>query len=159
MSVQFSRTAKVDLHKHVVVLVYNYLMSLFRLHFIWWYFLMTEGTIILSQISLLLAPSGIIKWCIQSEYKLFFLSGRISFHPSLRNLNLKKGIANRTDSPSPRGLFPLPSTSTPLAPLSCSFWITPLILRALQQPDHLVLLFDLLQQFLDGVLPHCGFRC
>jgi hypothetical protein len=29
-----SRTAKVDLHKHVVVLMYNDLMLLFRLHFI-----------------------------------------------------------------------------------------------------------------------------
>ena len=47
----------------------NDLISLFRLHFICWYFLMTEGTITLSQISSLSAHLGIIKWRIQMEYK------------------------------------------------------------------------------------------
>ncbi len=67
--------------------MYIDLILLFRLHFMCWYFVMIEGTITLSQISLSSAPLGIRKWCMQSKYKLFFFSSRISFHPSLRNLN------------------------------------------------------------------------
>ena len=64
-------------------------MALFWLHFMCWYFLLTEGAITLSQMSLLSAPSGFIKWHAK-QIEAVFLIGQIFLQSILEELEFQK---------------------------------------------------------------------
>ena len=82
------------------------LILLFILHLMLWYLSLIDGTITLSQISLLSDPSGIDRCFIHTEYRLLVSFGRYSFQFFRRNfslgysLSLQKSLTSLTKTNS-----------------------------------------------------------
>ncbi len=111
--------------------MYTPFILLLKLHFILMYFIHMDGTITLSQISLLLAPSGIFNFCLTNKNKLFFFSGQKFCHPSLRKLYCgKRNCLQNWLTVCQRSLLPLKFTSSALEISSCSLFACILSARA-----------------------------